>query len=341
MKIAFIKHALFLGFLALLSSSCKSSNPISNENTIPSNIHVWSNVTNGLPRNVAYKIAAVKKFIYLYTTNYKLYSSSNNGESWNIIGTGLPDSTWISGIVGIQDYLVAATEGKGIFISSDMGANWTQPLNKGLNSNTDYVHSINANSQYIFIGAGLDASVYRSSDFGDTWTSFSSGFPPTTQQYYPRISLLVQQDTILFACPFSSGIYFSNNDGANWQSTSQGFPYLCTINNFAVSDSFYFVTITAENEQGLFRRSFNEVNWIKMPNKIMDSNLHFVVAQNRTVLVSTNSGIEISFDNGRIWNVCNKGLDDSTFTGFSDAIISNNYVFAIDNYHAVWRYSLQ
>ena len=336
-----------LSFLLLcicLVVSCKKSNPTEVINTGQNEIHSWSEMTNGLPTNTAYTIASIGSKLYVYAGN-KLFSSSDNGGSWISVGAGLPDSTWINGIAGINNNLAAATDGSGVFTSSDFGVTWLKPVNNGLNADAQSVRSILMTSEFLFIGAGNDASVYRSSDFGASWISVSNGFPVTTQEYFPRIYLLIGNDSLLYACPYASGIYLSKTNGSNWQSMNGGLPYQPYVSNFAISDSFYFTTIWTSSvvEQGLYRRTFNSQNWMKIADTLTISPPNFVVAQGSTVILSTGQGIEISFDKGNNWSACNQGLgnDFATLAGFHYAVIQNDYVFAISDHKGVWRYSIK
>ncbi len=337
MKKIFDKIVVTLIFLSVfIFNTCKENNPTETKNNSQENINTWTNVTNGLPIG-AYRIASIGSKIYV-SANGKLYSSTNDGESWKNIGIGLPDSAWVDDITGSNNLMAVATEGKGIFISSDFGETWIKPASSGLGS--EYIHSITMDSTFLYIGVGDDAEIYRSSDLGNSWTSFKNGFPITTSVYYPRIELLVKNNNKLFACPFFSGIYLSNDNGNTWQTMNEGLPDQLYVWSFAVSDSFYFVTEESRGEQGIYRYNLKNSNWVKVSN-ITDYMRHFVVAQGSTVVASIDSVIKISFDNGSTWNLCNKGLDDATYSLFYHAVIHDNYVFAANNFRGVWRYLLK
>ena len=341
MKMKTIQHVIiFLLSIVwmFLASSCKGTNPTeSNDNN---QIKTWTKVSNGLPTGNQ-KLWGVENNLYVFS-NSKLYSSSNEGESWTIIGKGLPDSIIIKEIAGNNNYLAAATLGKGVFISSDFGENWYEPNNNGLNEQTKYVYSIEMDPEYLFIGAGTDANVFRSADLGNNWTAFNNGLPPRfpihIPYHIPYINTLVKLNNILFACPDFDGIYLSDNKGESWQSNNQGLRENVYIWSISSSDSFYLATEWT-GDRGIYRRNFNSSNWEKVY-KIADYNPHFIVAQGNTVLASVDSGIVISFDNGNTWNSCNKGLDEPTQSFFYYAIIHNDYVFLVEHFKAIYRYSL-
>ena len=327
---------LFIMLISFFLIGCHKNNPIETENNNQNNIHTWVKVMNGLPTNAYYILASVGRKIYVFA-DFKLYSSSDNGDSWDLIGAGLPDSTYVNVIAGTEDYLFAGTRGKGLFISSDFGVNWFESVNN--DSLPNYIYSIETDSEFLYVGAGNDAEVYRSSDFGNSWNSFHNGFPTRTPVHFLRINRLVKNNNLLFACPFSSGIYFSDDNGNNWQSMNGGLQDGADIYSFSVSDSFYFA-LEWNIDQGIYRHSFNNSNWIKMYN-ITDFNTHFIVAQGSTILASVDSGIVISFNNGNTWNPCNKGLEGATHSIFPYAIINDDYVFTAANFNAIYRYSLK
>jgi photosystem II stability/assembly factor-like uncharacterized protein len=315
---------------------CNKSNPTDSGDNIQYKIHTWEKVTNGLPVNASYNISSVESKIYAYS-GYNLYSSSDNGNSWSPM-SGLPDSTYVSVIAGTKDYLFAGTRGKGFLISSDLGVSWFESVNN--DSLPDYVYSILVDSEFLYVGAGNYAEVYRSSDLGNSWRSFHNGFPILTPVHFLRINILEKNNNLLFACPFASGIYFSSDKGINWQSMNRGLYDDSDIWSFTVSDSFYFATELSNSEHGIYRYNFNGTNWTKIYN-ITDFNPHFIVAQGSTILASVDSGVVISFNNGNTWNSCNKGLDEPSQSYFYYAIIHNDYVFLVEHFKAIYRYSLK
>lgn len=322
--------------------SCNKSSPADSGNIFQIGIHKWVKVSNGLPANSFYHIANIENKLYVYSGS-KLYSSSNNGELWSVVGPNLLNNNSFSGLAGVNNYLAAASVGSGVILSSDLGGTWYERQNEGLDIYSKHVESIVMDSKYIFIGAGSNATVFRSSDLGNTWVLTKKGLPATTPVYNPSINLLVKIDSLLFACPYSSGIYFSIDDGNNWQSMNEGLPDHSTIWAFAVSDSFYFATVDAysTSETGLYRYSFGNKNWEITSVKIKGGSPHFVVAQESTILVSSDAGIEISYNNGITWSPCNNGLENNINKEFYYAVIYNNYVFAVNLYGDIWRYSLK
>ena len=322
---------------AFVFAGCNKSSPTDSGNASQAGTNKWVKAMNGLAANSYYQIANIENKIYAYSGS-KLYSSSNNGELWSPVGPNLLNNNYFSGLAGVNNYLAAASAGSGIILSGDLGGTWHERQNEGLDINSKNVKSIVMDSKSVFIGAGTTATVFRSSDLGNTWVPAKNGLPAATPAYYPGINLLAKIDSLLFACPYSSGIYFSDNNGDNWQPMNEGLPNNSNISSFAASDSFYFASVS---EMGLYRSAFNDNNWIKTPVKISFSSEHFVVAQDNTVIASSDAGIEISSNNGRTWSSINDGIENITNNGFYCAVIYNNYVFAVSTDGNVWRCSLK
>ncbi len=326
-----------------ICNSCTENNPTETKNQ--NIINTWVNVTNGIP-SASYQIASIGNNIYVaayfpQSANFILYSSSNDGESWETLGNGLPDSTSVNGISGWSNYVALATSSKGVYISSDYGETWIKPANNGLES--EYVYSIKMDSLFLYAGAGNDAKIFRSSDLGNNWTAFDNGLPIRTPQFYPRILVIAENNNLFFACPFASGIYSSNDNGENWQSMNEGLPDHSWVFSFTASDSFYFAYVMAQaiQDYGVYRCEHNSRNWIKMPIALTDYAPHFVVAKGQTVVASIDSMIEISFNNGNTWADISKGLNNTKSSLFYYAIVHDNYVFAADIYNGIWRYHLR
>ena len=89
---------------------------------------------------------------------------TDNGNHWTGVNTGLENSTVRSLAINAGGHIFAASDGGGVFRSTDNGDHWTQT---GL-TNT-YVLSLAINSSgHIF--AGTFGGLFRSTDNGDNWT---------------------------------------------------------------------------------------------------------------------------------------------------------------------------
>lgn len=103
-------------------------------------------------------------------------------------------------------YPVLNSTNKGVWISSNYGANWTQTSLNYVN-----IHALAINGNNLFAGTDV-YGVYLSTNGGSTWTQTSLNF--TT------IWSLAINGNYIFAGGGGSGIYLSTNNGTNWVQTS-------------------------------------------------------------------------------------------------------------------------
>jgi len=176
-----------------------------------------------------------------------------------------------------SSYLFAGSSGgvfsKGIFRSSDHGANWTT-INTGLNTSGTgkditalavsgpnviastgqgiYYSANNGNtwtiSSYagvympnVFYNVGSDlfaggmSGLYVSNDNGLTWTSQNEGFQGITPPAVPEIRSFIMNGTTLYAGTYHKGIFRSTDNGLTWTTVNGGLGTVAQINNRAFS----------------------------------------------------------------------------------------------------------
>lgn len=113
---------------------------------------VWQPANNGLASPTVEALAIGDNGAFAGTYDC-IYRSTNNGFAWVAMNNGL-SHTAISDICVLQDHIVVATAGAGVFLSTNNGANWS-PQNFGLP--TDYVFCLavsrhNSNGHTLFAG---------------------------------------------------------------------------------------------------------------------------------------------------------------------------------------------
>ncbi|RMH64526.1 MAG: T9SS C-terminal target domain-containing protein [Bacteroidetes bacterium] len=87
-----------------------------------------------------------------------IYRSTDNGETWQPINTGLTDTTITDLAVYPNGTLLAATRNGGVHRSTDGGDSW-HPINTGLPSLTVTALAVTEEG---FVFAGTDQGIYRS-----------------------------------------------------------------------------------------------------------------------------------------------------------------------------------
>lgn len=135
-----------------------------------------------------------------------LFRSENNGATW----TPTDGGTFYSYMVH-ENKILAGTF-SGIFESTDNGATWDFA---GLPNKM--VTSLSQNTRYFF-AANYTHGIYRSEDFGASWTLSNQGLPLDSVHAYSVFAY----GSLIFAGFSSNKIYLSRDNGSNWQDFSDG-----------------------------------------------------------------------------------------------------------------------
>lgn len=127
-------------------------------------------------------------------TNAGVYLTTNNGESWNPVNSGLTSTNITS--LAVSDSNLFAGTGGGVFLSTNNGTSWTA-ANSGLAD--PLINSLVTDGTNLF--AGTWSGVYFSTNNGTSWNQSHSGLT------YNGILSLVINDTNLFAGTNESGVW--------------------------------------------------------------------------------------------------------------------------------------
>lgn len=217
----------------------------------------WTNANNGLSGSIG---ATVVHSIFVSGTKLfagtgdGIYSSTNNGNNWKIVSSGLPSGTQVTSFAMIGSNLFAGTSvgvilstntgttwkvvsngltnlnvecllasssnlfagtDNGVALSTDSGANWT-PVTNGLTDTITRTLAVIDNAIFVGTYAWPDTgSAFRSTDNGSNWTKVSNGLQPA------EVRALVVSGTNLFA-GIDSGVYLTTNNGTSWKAVNAG-----------------------------------------------------------------------------------------------------------------------
>ena len=187
-----------------------------------------------------------------------IFKTSNGGQSWSVISPDLStqDPKYLGssgGVVGdnlgqfygevvfaiapseIQQGLIWAGTNDGlIWYTKDGGTNWTNVAKNikdlppwGTVTRIEPSH-FDAGTAYVSVDYHLmdnrDPFIFKTTDFGKTWTKISEGLPKHSLGYVKTIAEDPSQKGLLFAGT-GNGLFYSLDDGAHWTAFTAGLPH--------------------------------------------------------------------------------------------------------------------
>ena len=157
-------------------------------------------------------LAISGEYLFAGTIGDGVFLSTNNGRQWTYASNGLPADGRsiycpINALVSVPkpkridgENVFAATEGAGIFLTSDDGRRWV-PVNNGLRNRVVYSLAAGAVSGGTGVFAGVGDGVYLTSTDGSHWTNVTTGMPQA--KVY---ALTIARDT-LYAAVARNGVW--------------------------------------------------------------------------------------------------------------------------------------
>ena len=287
----------------------------------------------GLDSNI--NVLAVKgDTIFAGTNGYGIYYSSNKGNSWTSVNTGLPWDSATNVYYSVSTFAIkgnnifAGINDAGIFLSSNNGASWTS-VNNGLliTNNETYIYALAVIDSNIFAGISLNGEgVYLSTNNGGSWTAADSGLPPNGP-----LSFAIKGDSI-FAGIEEQDIYLSSNNGGSWTAVNTGLPAQADVYSLAISGSNIF----AGTNQGVYVSPNNGANW-HLRNTSLTCFVDAFAVYGTNVFAGTEGGcgVYLTNDNGSTWTFV--GLPSSYVTSL---VISGNNLFAATDDQGVFKITL-
>ncbi|HEX2786992.1 MAG TPA: T9SS type A sorting domain-containing protein [Ignavibacteria bacterium] len=252
---------------------------------------------------------------YLFTSAYnKIYRSSNNGDSWQLLNTQHLNIRQFVGFESIGSTIFLSFRNDDsitCYKSINQGETWI-PANQGLlNSN---VRNLIKSGNTLILYSQSNNTIYRSTNLGNSWQGLFFN------KLFDMYCMGANSSTILASVPFN--LFKSTNNGDNWTSIDNTSPP--------------FVILTA-NENYFFGRRLNGhnyyssnqgTNWIQMPDASLGSFLKLYIF-NDVFYAITESGIVRSTNFGQTWNNIYNNIDATNITVFNNNIFSTNVIRGI------------
>lgn len=293
----------------------------------------WVEVNNGIPKN-PYDTAKYVGVNHLETGGNNLYAfsfnvskgifrSTDNGEHWTTINTGLIDNAYISALGVSENSLFAGTRDH-ISLSTNNGDTWTQ-TNADMKGSEAHAFAIDGTD--ILVGTG-GAGILHSTSDGDTWNTMNCGLN------YSHIPTIIVKGASLFAGTQCNGVFLSSDEGDSWINVDSGLANN-RITTLVVKDENLFGFADAGQ---VFRSTNNGTHWTLMNGSVFSSTLvTSVIVNGANLFVGTSGkGVLLSSDDGTSWAVVNNGITDLHMSALA---ANDTYLFAAAGCRGIFRSS--
>ncbi len=235
-----------------------------------------------------------------------VYKSTNSGEDWVLLGSGLPDAQiWSIALdkdspIGSR-ILYATSYDNGVYKTTDGGQNWF-PVNNGLgiNSNLQVKKILIDPNHSNVLYAGIEAKqiesgntnstiqggLFKSTNGGELWTRIDSSLPQinvwdiaidpsNSQNIYTAVKAAYDHSQ---QNDFLGGVYKSTDGGTTWTNEKTGFGDENNLNISSVTidptqtNTLYATTTDAPFHdrsagRGIFRSTDAGKNWLRVSNE--------------------------------------------------------------------------
>lgn len=246
----------------------------------------WEKLSNSERNN--FNCILYLENIFLAGTDFGIVYSTDNFQTAYLQQNELLKKKIID-ITRINNYVFAATHNSGIYISYDMGENWSAINSQSLQ--LDINTMVNLDSA-LFIGTN-SGKVYKSTDSGQSWILTSTGLGNNS------INRLYAYNSNLFCLTDNSGVYKYDNGSETWQDLSKNLPAMLPVYDCTFSGENFIIC----TKSGIFYSTNLDSNWIQAP-IFTSNNFTRIKSYNNIVIGGTNTGkVYLSTDYGVSWNV--------------------------------------
>lgn len=232
--------------------------------------------------------------LFAGTISGGIYRSTNEGDTWSAVNTGLPKSILVECIVVNGSAVFIGTWGGVVYRSLNQGDTWTA-VNTILPDRD--INCMAVNDSALFVGTG-NGVVFRSKDEGATWYDVNIGLTDK------RIECLTVSGSTLFAGTWGDdGVYRSTDEGNSWIAINKGITG-GLVRCLAINNS----TLFAGTDNGVYRSTDEGNTWVAVNTGLSNSTVLYLTVSGVTLFAGTDDGIYRSTNEGNTWSVVNTGL---------------------------------
>ncbi|MBI1764569.1 MAG: hypothetical protein HYR56_24350 [Acidobacteria bacterium] len=219
---------------------------------------------------------------------------NDNGASLEFKNKGLRSSYSSSDVAVLGNRVFVSSLGGGLWVTADSGATWRQ-LKNGL-PYFAFVSAVSAVGNTLYTATNQPFGLYRSTDFGETWTPAGKGLPPADFNSFPTV--LAANGGKLYLGFDSKGLWLSADNGENFAPVTSGLPGTAYIWSLAFRDNAVFV---ATNGAGAFRSMDGGNSFTAINTGLTTQTTRSLQVAGDMLFLTSGNGVYRSADSGGLW----------------------------------------
>ena len=182
------------------------------------------------------------------------------------------------------------------------------------------------------VAANSQGAIYQSGNSGGTWTPIGTGMPSDSVTFIVAAPS-VSGGSNIFAGAWGDGIYMSSDSGKTWLAMKTGF----TSRYPTCLASIGSVLSAGSAGNGMFISTDNGSHWQTSSAGLADSNVTSIAVVGSYFLVGTNGGAFISSNSGSTWVKASDGLVDNHIASVA---LTGSTVFLGTQSKGIWKRSI-
>ena len=256
-----------------------------------------------------------------------VFVTTDGGQNWASIDSGLWPSPTVTTLVKAGSNLIIGD--LGLYIKTPADAAFRRPV--GI-SETVIVNALMSNGQYVFAGTSGGGEIYRSTDYGLTWSQANTGLGTQQDQVYS----FCEKSGIIFAGAFDA-LYKSVDLGATWVLSNAGIQSGATITGMTVLGNDLFAV--SRSNRRIYKSSDNGASWVSVNNGLPAIiNFNTIASGNGSLFAGSDLGVYRSDNGGASWILFNDGLFPRN-EALSMAVFNGKLFLGTDE-TSVWGFGL-
>ena len=259
----------------------------------------WDTINTGFGNNQVSALAACPDGILYAGTNIGVFSSVDNGDTWQMCDTVNMKSKVIRSLAVTSNGWIYAGTASQISRSQDSGKSFQAIMNGIYDTSINTI--LTTNDSLMFIGTSINT--YSTSNYGDKWNMF-----PYNINLYNVISWTLDSSGNIYSGNTYQGLFLSKDKGINWELINNGYshPGLLKIIPYVVD------IIAGSNSRILYQFTNNAWNLAMFGQQVTGLGIS---PQGDIFIGTMKNGTIRSLDKGKTFEPCpsSDNYDISTF----------------------------